>query len=149
MIVYSVALYPGHLHEVCEQVNHEFPGCAVTLSDSGPTLVEGPRVRRRRMTNVYLRTDVRGHQAMGIRWANTGTHGGHQYEMSASWTEHGWWMARVFELDPSAQIRGGVLYASADDFHEQTNGRFNDPRTPRERQIKRVADIVDRRALAS
>lgn len=135
MKVWSKTLTPGNLMEAADRVNAEFPGCGVYLQDV-PDLHNGPRVRR--LDGVHLRS------RFGRYYPNPGTGGydrGYQGHLAASWTEWGWFLARVFEQDPDARCGD---YRGEADFHAQTGGRFVEPRTPRERQLiphklKRVA----------
>lgn len=136
MKVWSKTLTPADLQEAARQVNHEFPGCQVFLgegsNDEGPSLYEGPRTRR--IDNVHLRSGT------SRRYPNGGSYGAlHTYGMAASWTEWGWFIARVFERDPHA--RCGDYHGRAD-FDKQTDGRFIEPRSPRERQVKRALRAV-------
>ncbi len=129
MKVWSTTLTHGDLWTACERVNNDFPGCAVYL-EAGCKLHEGPRVRR--FDGVKLRSEF------GLHLPNTGTNGAASYDrgysgnLAASWTEWGWFLARVFEEDPDARCGD---YKGAEDFHAQTHGRFIEPRTPRERQL--------------
>ena len=124
MKVWSKTLTPGDLADAAGRVNVEFPGCAVYLQDP-PIVHHGPRVRR--LDSVHLRSRF-------CRYCpNPGT-GTRNYEghLAASWTEWGWFLARVFEQDPDARCGD---YRGEADFHAQTGGRFIEPRTPRERQL--------------
>jgi len=77
-------------------------------------------------------TDQHGHKLTVRRYQNTGDSGasserpGHDGAVwAATWHEWGWFMAKVFELDPSARWgsqRWG--YQSAADFHAKTKGVF-------------------------
>lgn len=134
MKVWSKTLTRMDLEDAAARVNREFPGCALYLGE-GLSLHEGPRVRR--FDGVTLRSHF------GIHKPNPGTGGGGwNGELAASWTEHGWWMARVFERDPDAIVRGVIKYDGAQHFHEATSSRFVDPRNPRERQVKRHLSVV-------
>ena len=130
MKVWRRTLTPGDLLRAAEQVNQEFPGCGVFLEDDGCNLHDGPRTRR--IDHVKLRSRY------GRHFPNSGTNGAATYDqgysgnLAASWTEWGWFLARVFEQDPDARCDD---YRGADDFHAQTSGRFIEPRTPRERQL--------------
>lgn len=128
MKVWSRTLAPRDLHEAAQQVNDEFPGARVYLGGDGPDLYEGPRTRR--IDRVHLRAETSWYHP------NSGTNGAlvHTHEMAASWTEWGWFLARVFERDPLARCG---QYKDLDDFNVQTGDRFIDPRSPRERQVKR------------
>lgn len=126
MIVWSEKLTPEDLHACVEQTNEEFPGCALFLANGME--YGGPRVRR--IEKVKLRSRFGGH------YPNSGTRGAETWEgdLAASWVEWGWFLARVFERDPRARCGG---YRGAEDFHLKTGQRFTDPRTPRERQVRR------------
>lgn len=140
MKVWSEHLTVEDLQDCVARVNREFPGCSVYLGSNaareGPMLHVGPRTRR--IYAVHLRSRT------GRRYPNPGA--GEPYsreyssEMAASWTEWGWFLARVFEMD--ADARCGE-YHGLDDFHRQTSGRFEDPRSPRERQVKRQLRLID------
>lgn len=132
MRIWSQVLTASDFHECAEEVKREFPGCAVYVrcDDDPLRLVRGPNAGALRFDHVHLRSHV------GRYYPNPGTGralfwGG---EMAASWTEWGWWLARLFERDPSARCGE---YRGAADFHEQTNRRFMEPRTARERQLLR------------
>lgn len=126
MKVWSKTLTVEHVQEAVARVNREFPGCGVFLS-SDISVHEGPRTRR--LDGVHLRSRT------GRHYPNSGTYGAlREGELAASWTEWGWFLARVFEFDPAARCGE---YHGVDDFHAQTGERFRDPRTPRERQLKR------------
>ncbi len=56
----------------------------------------------------------------------TGTHGA-GYERAASWSDWGRFLAALFEIDQEA-VCGN--YASADDFHAKTAGRFHADASP-------------------
>lgn len=125
MKVWSRTLTVTDLNECVREVNTEFPGCALYLAES-VSLHEGRRARR--IDGVSLRSTYnRRHPNTGTRGAETMEWGG-----AASWTEWGWFLARVFDRDPDARCGD---YRGRDDFHWQTDARFVDPRTPRERQI--------------
>lgn len=126
MKVWTKHLHVLDLRECAQQVNDEFPGCCVYLGE-GLELYEGPRTRR--IDGVHLRSETSWYHP------NSGTDGALRTgEMAASWTEWGWFIYRLLERDPSARVG---QYRGMDDFHVQTNYRFDDPRSPRERQIKR------------
>lgn len=57
----------------------------------------------------------------GRRWKNTGARGASDY-LAATYTEHGWIMAHVYALDPSAVFAG--CYANRDDFNRKTRNAF-------------------------
>jgi hypothetical protein len=62
----------------------------------------------------------------GRRRRNTGRYGaedaGHEmYQASATYDEHGAWMAELFERDPDAIV---TYYKGRDDFHDQTEGKY-------------------------
>ena len=124
MKVWSKTLTPGDLADAVGRVNTEFPGCAVYLQNP-PVVHNGPRVRR--IDGVHLRS------RFGRYYPNPGT-GQRSYEghLAASWTEWGWFLARVFERDPVARCGD---YRGVRDFNAKTGGRFIEPRTPRERQL--------------
>lgn len=124
MKVWSQTLTTADLHEAAAQVNAEFPGCEVFLDT--PELHEGKRTRR--IDRVSLRS------ATSTRYTNSGTSGADVWhgKQAASWTEWGWFLARVFERD--AQARCGQ-YRDAQDFHAATGGRFIEQRTSRQRQV--------------
>lgn len=127
MKVWSDTLTPADLEGAVERVNAEFPGANVYLS-ADTSLHEGPRTRR--IDGVHLRS------ATGRHYPNSGGYGAlHVGEMAASWTEWGWFIARVFEIDPGARVGD---YKGVEDFHRQTHDRFVEPRSPRERQVKRA-----------
>lgn len=126
MKVWSRTLTRADLFECAVRVNAEFPGVRIYVALECE-LVDGPRSRR--LEHVHLRSEA------GTRRPNHAHSGAVSDGYAASWTEWGWWLARVFERDPNA--RCGV-YRGLDDFHAQTNRRFRDPRTPRERQLKRL-----------
>lgn len=133
MKVWSRTLTRGDLFECAVQVNAEFPGCTVYVDQDGANLYEGPRTRY--IDKVHLRT------SNGTHFPNSGTSGAQTFGgMAASWTEWGWFIARVFERDPNARCG---QYKTLDDFNEQTHGLFIDPRSPRERQIKRELRRAD------
>lgn len=123
MKVWTEVLTVGQLHSCAYAVNAEFPGCAVYLLDHKMRMHNGPRVRR--IDGVSLRSTY------NRRHPNSGTEGS-EWGGTASWTEWGWFLARVFERDPDARCGD---YRGKDDFHWQTSGRFLDPRSPRERQV--------------
>jgi hypothetical protein len=54
---------------------------------------------------------------------NSGTHGAERVA-SATWDQHGHWMADLFDRDPAAIIGP---YDGRDDFHQQTDGAYADP----------------------
>jgi hypothetical protein len=126
MTVWSKILTPADLEACAEQTNEEFPGCALFLGD-GLQLVDK---RSRRIERVHLRSSY------GLRRPNPGTSRVREWsgELAASWTEWGWFLARVFERDPHARCGD---YRGAEDFHAQTGQRFTNPWTPRERQVRR------------
>ena len=127
MKVWSRVLTLQDVHDAANEVNSDFPGCAVYLAP-GLELVVGPRSRR--LERVRLRS------RFGTRHPNPGTGGrDHDGHLAASWTEWGWFLARVFAKDPEA--RAGQ-YRGVEDFNEQTRYRFVEPRTARELQIMRT-----------
>lgn len=132
MKVWSKTLTTADLFTAAVRVNAEFPGCAVYL-EHDVELHEGPRTRR--FDHVHLRS------RFGRHYPNSGTSGAQSWEgqVAASWAEWGWFLARVFEVDPDARCGD---YRSADDFHAQTGERFREPRSPRERQVKRALKSV-------
>lgn len=129
MKIWSNELTIEDLQDAVALVNREFPGCAVFLGGNGPGVHVGPRTRY--INHVHLRSRTGHYHPNSGKWGADTSQG----EMVASWTEWGWFLARVFELDPGARCGD---YRGVDDFNEQTQGRFIDPRTPRERQIKRA-----------
>lgn len=127
MKVWSDTLEPHDLIAAAVQVNGEFPGCGVYL-DGTPRLYEGPRTRR--IDGVHLRSNS------GRYFPNSGVRGAdHDSGMAASWTEWGWFLARVFERDPKARCG---QYKGVEGFNRLTHDRFIEPRSPRERQVKRA-----------
>jgi hypothetical protein len=54
-----------------------------------------------------------------LMWAPRGAH---PYAKAPTWDDWGWFLLEVFTLDPRA-IAGN--YNGLDDFHAQTEGRFN------------------------
>lgn len=129
MKIWSDTLELMDLVGATDRVNEEFPGTRISCAIAD--IFVGARKRAKRFDGVKLRA------ANGIYHPNTGTHGADGFEYAASWTEWGWWLARVFEVDPDAICAGAWTYDGADDFHKQTGQRFRDPRTPRERQLVR------------
>ena len=127
MKVWSKILTHTDLHKAAYQVNADFPGCDVCMAGE-LALYEGPRTRRFDHVSLCSRTSTR------YRNPGTGGHSIHRGEMAASWTEWGWWLSRVFEIDPDARAND---YRGRDDFHAATDGRFLEPRTTRELQIAR------------
>lgn len=130
MTIWTRKLDVRHLVECVNAVNAEFPGCGVYLNLEAQ-LVSGPRSRR--IEHVHLRTTAGG------RFPNSGIAGAQTDERAASWTEWGWFLARVFERDAEARCGG---YRGVEDFHAQTGRRFRDSRTPRERQVARVVAVL-------
>lgn len=127
MKIWSETLTCKDLLNAAEKVNSEFPGANVYPS-SDASLYAGPRTRR--IDHVHLRS------ATGRHYPNSGGYGAlHVGEMAASWTEWGWFIARVFEIDPDARVGD---YKGVDDFNRQTHDRFIEPRSPRDRQVKRA-----------
>lgn len=136
MKIWSDTLTLHDLRECALEVNGEFPGCALGIE--GGELIEGPRTRR--IVGAHLRS------VYGWRKANTGSYGSDQDGYyAASWTEWGWWLVRLFERDPSARILAARDYRGLPSFHQQTGFRFMDPRTPRERQLRRELTHAARR----
>lgn len=141
MKIWSATLTVRDLEEACAEVNHEFPGAAVFLGgsmswggcgDQVAALYEGPRSRR--IDCVHLRSESGGH------YPNSGTYGARtDAGMAASWTEWGWFIARVFMRDPNARVGD---YRGVDDFDSKTLSRFVEPRSPRERQVKRHLKVA-------
>jgi hypothetical protein len=123
--------------ECANAVNAEFPGCDVYVStgDDDPThLTRGPFKGGRRFDHVGLRSRT------GRYRTNPGSRERHaewEGELAASWAEWGWWLVRLFERDPDAACGD---YRGVEDFHDKTNDRFREPRSPRERQIKRALE---------
>ena len=77
--------------------------------------------------------DQNGHKISTRRYKNTGNRGAGSEDYgsygevwAATWHEWGWFIQRVFELDPTA--RWGSLkypsYASPEDFADKTRGAF-------------------------
>lgn len=137
MRIWSKILTARDFRECAEAVNAEYPGAEVYVhssaqSDDPTRLVRGPYAGCLRFDHVHLcsRTGrYRTNPGNGERHAVwTG-------EMAASWAEWGWWLVRLFERDPDARCGD---YKGVDDFHEQTNYRFGDTRTPRKRQLMRA-----------
>lgn len=44
---------------------------------------------------------------------------------AASYDEWGWFIARIFELDPTARWTGGGAYQSPEDFAKKTDGKYS------------------------
>lgn len=127
MKIWSDTLTCGDVADAVGQVNAEFPGCGVYLAQ-GMSLYIGPRTRR--IDHVHLRSRT------GRYWPNSGVYGADgDSGMAASWTEWGWFLARVFERDPNARCG---QYKGVEHFNRLTHDRFVEPRSPRERQIKRA-----------
>lgn len=131
MRIWSEFLTEDDLDRCAARVRDEHPGVDIYVSDAAE-LYEGERTRR--LDRVHLRS------WNGTRHSNTGVRGAGT-EMAASWTEWGWWLAEVFELDPAARAND---YRGAEDFHRQTGHRFRATRTPRERQVRRMLTALDR-----
>ena len=57
---------------------------------------------------------------------NTGKWGLDRTVFAATYDEWGWFIARIFELDPNAKWSNssGIRYADAEDFIKKTNGKF-------------------------
>lgn len=55
---------------------------------------------------------------------NTGKWGANSQMWAASYDEWGWFIARIFELDPTARWAGGGAYQSPDDFIKKTDGKY-------------------------
>jgi hypothetical protein len=53
-------------------------------------------------------------------WANSGGYGADGFK-AATWDEWGWFLAHLFEVDPSVRTRD---YADASNFHRKTHNRF-------------------------
>lgn len=85
------------------------------IDDSGDvfidelTEVEGRK--RKRTFNVYL--EARPGKGRRARNNRPG--------FSATWDEHGFWMAELFRIDPDAIIS---YYDGVDDFNKQTKGAY-------------------------
>lgn len=77
------------------------------------TTIRRPRVRSRGW-NVSL---IDPH---GRRRKNSGTHGAGE-PGAASYTQHGHWMALLYNIDPRATI---AFYKSAENFHQTTKDQF-------------------------
>lgn len=132
MRVWSNRLDARDFHQSAEAVNREFPGTDVfvVVEEDPTTLVRGRWKGARRFDKVSLRA------TRGIYRPNPGTSHPRDTEgYAASWTEWGWWLVRLFERDAYAKLGD---YDGVEDFHEKTGERFRDPRSPRERQIKRT-----------
>lgn len=145
MKVWSKVLLVSDLEAACEQVNREFPGCSVFLGSSTSWGGSGDQrcelyvgKRTRRIDGVHLRSGKGTHRPNPGTSDRSGA-GWTEGEMAASWTEWGWFLARVFERDPNARCGD---YRSAADFHEQTQQHFIEPRTPRERQVKGLIAVA-------
>lgn len=81
--------------------------------------VQGSRTHPR---SIELRLEGSG------GWTNTGRYGAGD-ERGATWDEWGAVLGAIFDADPSARMGGSArvpVYADADDFHWQTDGRFRD-----------------------
>jgi hypothetical protein len=147
MKVWSEVLDIEDLGAAARQVNAEFPGCNVFLANGAVLFETGiagmkrypheqPVIARvRRIEGVHLRS------RRGVYHPNSGTAGADTlaYGMAASWTEWGWWLARIFECDPHARCGE---YKGVDDFDAKTNERFIEPRSRRERQVRRALRSV-------
>ena len=57
------------------------------------------------------------------RHPNTGTRGADHYEYAATYDEWGWFFARLYAADPTARC---WAYASAEDFHDKTEGKYRE-----------------------
>lgn len=55
------------------------------------------------------------------RYRNGGTYGADRQIFAASYDDHGKWYALLYKLDPDARI---CFYKNADDFHQQTDRRY-------------------------
>lgn len=129
MKVWSRTLTIQALIDAGNRVNVDFPGCCVFLDLDAISLHEGPRTRR--IDGVHLRS------ALGRYKPNSGVYGAEiGRNLAASWTEWGWFIARVFDQDPSARVGP---YKGQADFDSTTSGRFIESRTPRELQVRRAA----------
>lgn len=142
MKLWSETLTASRLSDAAAEVRADFPGSQVYLSDE-LFLHEGPRSRR--FDNVCLRTRT------GIYGAPEPQDGS---ERSASFCEHGWWMARVFAKDPDARVIGGWMYERADYrgaamFHDLTYGAFVIEANPREIQVHRALGEIHRSGALS
>lgn len=74
-------------------------------------------------------TDQNGYRMNVRRFKNSGDSGAESgyYEpavWAATWDEWGWFIARVFQLDPDASWTGH--YSSSADFHRKTGRKFDD-----------------------
>lgn len=134
------------------EIDHSQRGTRDAFDD--PVLYVGPRTRY--FDKVFIR-DVYGnpvntcwrckgsgedgeeppadcHVCNGAGWTNG------EVLRPAGWCAHGWWMVKVFEMDPHARIKVafGHDYNGVSEFHRITGYRYADPRTPRERQMLRI-----------
>jgi hypothetical protein len=154
MIVYSDKLTIDDLARATDFVNavHLADGAHGGFSTGNIRLIEGPKVRKRRIEGVTLRADSRERpknwrelDGEGVCYANAvdvacggraedrGPDSGYRSPMGgrtmmpqyATYHEHGHWMARVFEMDPDARIKSAVNdFDGREDFHRQTNGLY-------------------------
>jgi hypothetical protein len=129
--VWSRILDRNDLDRAAYRVNADFPGCDVYVAESAE-LYEGPRTRRWDRVSLCSRTSTRYRNPGGTQsdrftfYTNAN---------AASWTEWGWWLARLFDIDEDARCND---YRGRTDFHAATNGRFLEPRNARELQVARV-----------
>jgi hypothetical protein len=109
MKIYSKKLTWQDLAEAARPV----PG--VYLEDA--TLIDTRNGPRR-----FERVAIRAARETGHR-PNSGKYGASSGR-SATWDEHGWWMAELFRRDPDARIIGSVRYEGAGDFRAKTAGKY-------------------------
>jgi hypothetical protein len=68
--------------------------------------------------------NVRRYKNTGSRGASSEYYGSCGAVWSATWDEWGWFIAKVFQLDPDAYWAGH--YSSSADFHRKTGRKFDD-----------------------
>lgn len=120
MYVYSKTLTMADLENAAARLGLELV--------PGAELYEGPRTRRFdrvRLQSADARTVEYPRETKAWEEGRMIYSTGRRHH-SATYDEHGYWMAELFELDPNARIKSGMHdFRGHADFHEQTRDTYH------------------------
>jgi hypothetical protein len=118
MRFHTDTLTPMHLHEIVKSTGLAAEGVAIAHAD-----MHNSRSHKAGIEIVLRASPGKDRFGKTRRNPNSGTSGAYNdYEKAATYDEWGIFMAKLFELEPTASF--GRTYKDADDFHASTKGAY-------------------------
>lgn len=98
--------------------------CGATDPDVLAILEERPSRSRRHGWEAFLEYVGEREKGDGRKLRAASNEGAKIGTVTATYNEHGRWMARLFEMDPELLIVGVYRYDGREDFHKQTGDKY-------------------------